>query len=107
MVVALMPAEEFEKIREVWPGAQLRSDGGNAAVYLPAFEFSCGGRAVTMDLLLYPHSRGGYVTRCFLGRRWRVTRIGSRISSAEKHGVLHPGTMSIRTSRGSACWPTT
>jgi len=40
MVVALMPAEEFEKIREVWPGAQLRSDGGNAAVYLPAFEFS-------------------------------------------------------------------
>ena len=47
-----MPAEEFEKIREVWPGAQLRTEGGNAAVYLPAFAFSSGGQAETMDLLL-------------------------------------------------------
>jgi hypothetical protein len=72
-----MPAEEFEKFCEAWPGAQLRSDGGNAGVYVPAFEFSSGGQAVTMDLLLYPHSHSGYVTRLFFrqalarGQNWR------------------------------------
>jgi hypothetical protein len=63
-----MPEDEFEKIRDAWPGAQLRSDGGKPAVYLPAFEFSSGGQAVSMDLLLYPHSHGGYVTRLFFRR---------------------------------------
>src|SRR5260370_35125095 len=95
MVVALMPAEEFEKIREVWPGAQLRSDGGNAAVYLPAFEFSCGGRAVTMGLLLYPHSRSGYVTRRFFwqalagGPKWTWRLEGGENSGARACDTWH------------------
>ena len=63
-----MPDDEFDNIRQVWPGAQLRSEGGKPAVYLPAFGFSSGGQAVSMDLLLYPHSHGGYVTRLFFRR---------------------------------------
>jgi|SRR6266446_9162782 len=95
MVVALMPAEEFEKIREVWPGAQLRSDGGNA-VYLPAFEFSCGGRAVTMDLLLYPHSHSGYVTRLFFrqalarGPNWQSHLVCGETWCAPSWNNVHP-----------------
>ena len=72
-----MAAEEFEQIRQIWPGAQLRGEGGHAAVYLPGFAFSSGGQAVTMDLLLYPHAHSGYVTRLFSrqalarGPNWR------------------------------------
>lgn len=58
-------AEEFENITKYWPSAQLRSEGGNPVVYLPGFHFESGGASVTMDLLLYPHSHGGYVTRLF------------------------------------------
>lgn len=72
-----MAAEEFEKIQQIWPGAQLRSEGGHAAVYLPVFAFPSGGQTVTMDLLLYPHAHSGYVTRLFFrqalarGPNWR------------------------------------
>jgi hypothetical protein len=63
-----MPADESESIRNLWPGAEIRSDGGHQAVYLPGFSFSSGGEQVTMDLLLYPHPHSGYVTRLFFRR---------------------------------------
>jgi hypothetical protein len=72
-----MAAEDFERIRELWPGAQLRSEGGHPAVYLPEFVFESGGESVRMDLLLYPQAHGGYVTRLFFrkalsrGPNWR------------------------------------
>lgn len=67
-----MAAEAFEEIRQVWPNAQLRSEGGKPAIYLPAFAFVSGGKPVTMDLLLHPHAHGGYVTRLFF--RQALTR---------------------------------
>jgi hypothetical protein len=63
-----MSVEEFQKIRQVWEAAELRSEGGLPAVYLPNFHFESGGQSVTMDLLLYPHSHAGYVTRLFFRR---------------------------------------
>ena len=58
--------EEFERARQTLPAAELRSDGGNFAIYLPGFSFESGGKSMTMDLLLYPHLHGGsYVTRLF------------------------------------------
>ncbi len=63
-------AAEFETMRKNWPDATLRSEGGSAAVYLPNFIFETGGKSVTMDLLLYPHSHGGsYATRLFFRER--------------------------------------
>jgi hypothetical protein len=62
-------AEEFEKIRQIWVGAQLRTEGGNPAVFFPAFRFESGGASATMDLLLYPQSHGSYVTRLFFRQR--------------------------------------
>lgn len=63
-------AEEFMKIHQTWPTSELRSEGGNPAVYLPQFHFNSGGQPVTMDLLLYPHMHGGsYVTRLFFRER--------------------------------------
>lgn len=60
------PAEEIEKVRQIWPTAELQREGGNSAVYLPGFHFHSAGQPVTMDLLLYPHTHGGgYVTRLF------------------------------------------
>lgn len=61
----MTPTEEFEKIRQIWADAQLRSEGGLPAVYLPNFKFKSSGQSMTMDLLLYPHSHAGYVTRLF------------------------------------------
>jgi hypothetical protein len=58
-------AEEFENIRQCWLNAKLLSEGGNLVVYLPDFQFKSGGVSVTMDLLLHPHTHGGYVTRLF------------------------------------------
>ena len=72
-----MAAEVFEKIRQIWPRAELRSEGGHTAVYLPAFAFLSGGQTITMDLLLYPRAHSGYVTRLFFrqalarGANWR------------------------------------
>lgn len=62
-------SEEFENIRQTWPASELRSEGGNQAVYLPKFNFHCGAQPVAMDLLLYPHTQGGYVTRLFFRER--------------------------------------
>jgi hypothetical protein len=63
------PTEEFEKIRQTWPDAKLRTEGGNSAVYLPGFQFESGGVSVTMDLLLYPYPHGSYVTRLFFRKQ--------------------------------------
>ena len=63
------PTEELRGISDIWPEAQLRADGGNPAIFLPQFHFESGGAAVTMDLLLYPQSHGGYVTRLFFRSR--------------------------------------
>lgn len=60
-----MAAEQFESLQRAWPAAELRSEGGHDAVYLPGFVFSSGGQSVTMDLLLFPHPHSGYVTRLF------------------------------------------
>ncbi len=62
-------AKEFESIREAWPDAQLRGEGGSPAVFLPNFRFESAGATVTMDLLLYPQKHGGYVTRLFFRKQ--------------------------------------
>jgi hypothetical protein len=91
-------ADEFEKIRQTWTAAELRSEGGNPAVYLPRFPFNSGGQPVTMDLLLYPHTHGGsYVTRLFFkdqlsrGPNWASHFICGGTWWAPSWKDVHPG----------------
>lgn len=60
---------EFEKLREIYPSAQIEREGGHSVVLLPKARFLSAGCELRMDLLLHPFSHCGYPTRLFFERQ--------------------------------------
>jgi hypothetical protein len=60
---------EVEKLRNLCPLAELMTEGGQTAVYMPGVQFQAGTARVTRDLLLWPAPRDGYLTRLFLSQK--------------------------------------
>jgi hypothetical protein len=60
---------EFATLKAMHPAAELHSEGGKPVVLLPAFKFRAAGAGVQMNLLLYPRSHSGYVTRLFFEKK--------------------------------------
>ncbi|KTE01917.1 hypothetical protein [Sphingopyxis sp. H115] len=59
-------AEEFERVRVLYPDAGLLEEGGQAYVHLPALPIATPQGAVTREAILSPHAHSGYMTRLFL-----------------------------------------
>lgn len=74
----------LEKLRAIWPGAELWSEGGQPAVYLPGIEVKVRGSVVVRDALLWPQAHGSYSTRLFLseavaaGQNWSAVNMCGR-----------------------------
>ena len=62
-------AQQFAKLKAMHAAAVLLKEGGQAVALLPAFGFTAGDEACTMDLLLVPFAHSGYVTRLFFERK--------------------------------------
>jgi len=62
-------ASEFEKLRVLFPDAQLMQEGGVDLAFLPRLVIDNRGNAVTMPALLWPKARDSYPTRLFLERQ--------------------------------------
>lgn len=58
--------QQLAGLRGLCPGAELVSEGGRPAVYLPGVTFTAAGQQVTRDLLLWPQADGSYATRLYL-----------------------------------------
>ncbi|MDE0029509.1 MAG: hypothetical protein OXU42_08950 [Deltaproteobacteria bacterium] len=78
-------ADEFVSLKAMHEIAVLLKEGGKPVALLPAFTFTAGGRAETMDLLLVPFEHSGYTTRLFFerkvdshGNNWRQHRVVDR-----------------------------
>ena len=77
-------AAEFARLKELHEAAQLMREGGNPAVFLPAFGFQGDLQDQRMDLLLYPQNHAGYATRLFFerarrtGNNWGPHRVCNR-----------------------------
>lgn len=57
---------QLQTLRGLCPEAELMTEGGQTAVYLPGVQFQAGTARVTRDLLLWPGPRDNYLTRLFL-----------------------------------------
>lgn len=57
---------QLQTLRGLCPEAELMTEGGQTAVYLPGVQFQVGKTRVTRDLLLWPGPRDNYLTRLFL-----------------------------------------
>ena len=57
---------QLTSLRGLCPKAELVTEGGRTAAFLPAVQFEAGAARVTRDLLLWPSDRDGYSTRLFL-----------------------------------------
>lgn len=77
------PVEEFARLKTMHDLAVLLKEGSKPVALLPAFTFTAGGRAETMDLLLVPFTHSGYVTRLFFERK-----IDGRGSNWGSHRVV-------------------
>lgn len=60
---------ELEKLRTLCPQAEILTEGGQPAVFLPGVQFQAGSARVTRDLLLWPSPRDNYLTRLFLSQQ--------------------------------------
>ena len=76
---------QFASLKAMHKSAVLLSEGGQPVVLMPAFGFTAGGQAQTMDLLLVPFAHSGYVTRLFFaqqiagrGANWKEYRVAER-----------------------------
>jgi hypothetical protein len=63
------PATELVKLRELYPAAEIWTDGGKPAVFMPRLQFKAGNTVQTRDALLWPQARENYATRLFLSDR--------------------------------------
>lgn len=80
------PDKELTKLRQLCPKAELWTEGGRHIVFLPGVEFPVNGTRVTCDLLLWPFTREGYLSRLFLSvqvaapraKNWNVFNIQGR-----------------------------
>lgn len=59
-------AAELFKLRDLCPAAEIWTDGGHPAVFMPKLQFKAQGGMHTRDVLLWPQARDGYATRLFL-----------------------------------------
>ncbi|MBB1090450.1 hypothetical protein HUU61_04035 [Rhodopseudomonas palustris] len=59
-------ARQFAEIRKLYPNAEMWTEGGQQAVYLPQLRIANQGATVIRDALLWPTTREGYSTRLFL-----------------------------------------
>lgn len=75
--------DEFARLKAMHEIAVLLGEGGKPVALLPAFTFTAGGRAETMDLLLVPFGHSGYTTRLFFERK-----IDSRGNNWSQHRVV-------------------
>ena len=62
------PAVEIAALQAMHPSASLHTENKVPMVLLPKFKFRVGSRTEEMNLLLYPASHNGYVTRLFFER---------------------------------------
>jgi hypothetical protein len=76
-------SKEFAGLKAMHAGAVLLTEGGQPVALLPAFSFTAGGQALTMDLLLVPFAHSGYVTRLFFAHQ-----ISGRGSNWNQHRVV-------------------
>jgi hypothetical protein len=81
-------AKEFANLRAIHPAAVLlkeggQKEGGQPVALLPAFGFTAGDEAYTMDLLLVPFAHSGYITRLFFERK-----IEGRAGNWNQHRVV-------------------
>lgn len=76
-------AEGFASLKVMHELAVLLKEGDKPVVLIPAFNFTAGGRAETMDLLLVPFEHTGYTTRLFFERK-----IDDRGSNWSQHRVV-------------------
>lgn len=62
-------ASEFEKLKLLFPDAQLLQEGGVDLASLPRLVIENQGKSVTMAALLWPKPRDNYPTRLFLEKQ--------------------------------------
>lgn len=60
---------QLQTLRGLCPEAELMTEGGQIAVYLPGVQFQAGKTRVTRDLLLWPGPRDNYLTRLFVSEQ--------------------------------------
>lgn len=72
---------QLAKLQQLHSTARRLPEGGLTAVLFPSFEFQGDGAEQQMDLLLFPHSHSGYLTRLFFqhvlttGKNWGSHRV--------------------------------
>jgi hypothetical protein len=77
-------SEKFEKLKLLFPDAELKQEGGAAIAFLPRLVIDNQGKRVTVKALLWPYPRDSYTSRLFLdqkldapkARNWKAFVIG-------------------------------
>lgn len=64
---------QLVSLRNLSPQAELMTEGGQVAAYLPSVQFEAKGAKVTRNLLLWPGPKDGYLTRLFLSEQVQST----------------------------------
>jgi hypothetical protein len=76
--------DQMQKLRAIWPGAELWTEGGQPAIFLPSLEIKIRGESVVRGALLWPQAHGSYSTRLFLdaavpaGQNWNPASVCGR-----------------------------
>lgn len=68
-------AAEIVKLRSVCRDAELWTEGGQPAAFLPGLTITKPGKgSMQVDALLWPHMRDGYTTRLYLSQQipWSI-----------------------------------
>jgi hypothetical protein len=89
--------EEFLRLTSLHDQSLLLKEGGTPVVLLPKLSFQSCGRKLKMDVLLFPSSHSGYLTRLFfesridgVGQNWTEHRVVDRQWWAPSWNNVHP-----------------